>query len=299
MDLTISPLAIVQRELNEIAAGLVALTPNLVAGLIILAVTWLAAVIAGRAAGVILARERARPSLRRALVSLTKIGLWVAGALVTAAIVFPNLTPTRLLTGLGIGSIAVGLAFRDIFENFLAGLLILFREPMRIGDDVECEGVEGVVEEITIRDTYIRQRSGELVLVPNAFIFKNQTRILTDRPKRRISLVVGVAYGEDVAEAHRVISRALDGLETVDDGQAVEVFATAFASSSVDFLVRWWTGSRPVDELNSRSEVVTAIKRALNEAGIEIPFPHRTLTFSEPLQLARAEADGVSPRGPA
>ena len=62
---------------------------------------------------------------------------------------------------------------------------------MRIGDDIECEGVTGRVEEITIRDSYIRRRSGELILVPNSFLYKNPVRVLTDRPKRRIDLTVG------------------------------------------------------------------------------------------------------------
>ena len=166
--------------------------------------------------------------MRLLLVSLTRIGVWLIGLLVTATILFPNLTPTKALAGLGIGSIAVGLAFKDIFENFLAGILILIREPMRIGDDISCEGVTGRVEKITIRDTYIRKRSGELVLAPNSFLFKNPIEVLTDLPLRRIELVVGVGYGEDVDAARNVILGAFDGLESVDRSKRVDVFAREF-----------------------------------------------------------------------
>lgn len=235
-------------------------------------------------------RSRLRPSLQTALVTLLRIGVWTFGLMVAATILFPNLTPTKLLAGLGLGSIAVGLAFKDIFENFLAGILILIREPMKIGDDIECEEVSGRVEHISIRDTYLRERSGELVIVPNSFLFKNPIRVLTDRPLRRISLVVGVAYGEDVDAAREVIRSAFASLETVERDRPVDVFATEFNSSSVDFTVRWWTGSAPIDEHRSRDEVAAAIKAALDAAGVEIPFPYRTLTFREPLHLAGAAA---------
>lgn len=293
----IEPLSIIQAELRAVLAALIGLLPNLAAGLLMLLVTW-AIVFAGtRLTDLVVTRAHARPSLRRALKSLVRIFIWTVGLLITATIIVPDLTPTKLLAGLGLGSIAVGLAFKDIFENYIAGMLILLRKPMRIGDDIECEAVSGRVEEITIRDTYLRKRSGELVLIPNSYIYKNPTIVLTDKPKRRISVVVGVAYGEDVDEARKVIRAAFDGLEGIDAERGIEVFAREFNSSSIDFLVRWWSGSSPIEEHRARDLVVAAIKRALDEAGIEIPFPYRTLTFKEPLRVATepddtAEKDG-------
>ncbi|MEQ9122383.1 MAG: mechanosensitive ion channel, partial [Alphaproteobacteria bacterium] len=166
MELSINPLEIVQSELNALAASAVALAPNLLAACVILTLTGAIAFAAGRGLSSLMRRSRARPSLIDAMAKLARIGIWLVGALVAATILFPNLTPAKLLAGLGIGSIAIGLAFKDIFENFLAGVLILLRRPMRIGDDIDCEGVSGRVEAISIRDTFIRKRSGELVLVP-------------------------------------------------------------------------------------------------------------------------------------
>jgi small-conductance mechanosensitive channel len=277
-----APLRILKDEMTALAVGLIALLPNLIAGLLAIILTWLFAAIIGRVVRRLLRRSRVRSSLQHALVSLTRIAIWVAGLMITATIVFPNLTPTRLLAGLGLGSIAVGLAFKDIFENFLAGILILIRKPMRIGDDIECEAVSGRV----------RKRSGELVMVPNSYLYKNPIKVLTDRPIRRIEIVVGVAYGEDVDAARQVIADALQGLPTIDHAERSDVFARAFNSSSIDFVVRWWTGSTPIEEHRSRDEVTAAIKAALDGAGIEIPFPYRTLVFKEPLALAAAAADG-------
>lgn len=144
---------------------------------------------------------------------------------------------------------------------------------MKIGDDILCEGIEGQVERITIRDTYLRRRSGELVLVPNAFIYRNPTTVLTDQPLRRITLEVGVAYGTDLERAHAVLCEALKGLDTVDASKKTEVFCQRFGDSSIDFMLRWWTGSTPVEELLSRDEVVRAGgDRNLVPASGEFPF---------------------------
>lgn len=291
IDIAAQPIRILQEQINALVRQSIALIPNIAAGIIVVLLTALLAWGVSRGVRRLLRRSGSRPSLIDALDKLTKTGIWVLGLLVAATAVFPNLSPTSLVAGLGIGSLAIGLAFKDIFENFLAGFLILIRKPMRIGDDIECEGVTGRVEEITIRDTFIRKRSGELVLVPNNFLFSNPLKILTDRPLRRIELVVGIAYGERVGPSREVIRRAVESVETVVTDRPVQVFAREFNSSSVDFLVRWWTASTPLDEHRSRDEVVEAIREALDAAGIEIPFPYRTLTFKEPLELARPTDD--------
>ena len=200
-----------------------------------------------------------------------------------AVIVFPDFTPAKLLTVIGLGSIAIGFAFKDIFENFLAGILILFREPFQIKDFIECEGMEGFVEDINIRDTNIRRVDGQRIVIPNAMLFKNPVKVRTDLDRRRVTVMCGVAYGEDVDEARQVIYEAVDKLDSVDSDKKVQIFAQAFGASSIDFEVTWWTGSSPLEIRQSRDEVVASVKRALDDAGIEIPFPYRTLTFKEPL----------------
>ncbi|MCL3880922.1 mechanosensitive ion channel family protein [Marivita sp. GX14005] len=288
----VHPLRILYDQIETLARDTIALLPNLIAAIGIILLTALVAYGLVRLTRGILRRSKRRPSLVSAVVTLVKIVVWTFGLMIALTVLFPNLTPTKLLAGLGLGSIAVGLAFKDVFENFLAGFLILLRKPMRIGDDIECNGLSGQVEQITIRDTFLRKRSGELILVPNSFIYKNPVRVLTDRDLRRIEVVVGVAYGEDVDRSREVIEGAVNGLETVSADKPVQVFATTFNSSSIDFMVRWWAKSTPLGEHQSRDTVVAAIKRALDDAGIEIPFPYRTLTFKEPLRVDQGEAEG-------
>ncbi|OMH27115.1 mechanosensitive ion channel family protein [Motiliproteus sp. MSK22-1] len=265
--------------------GFVKILPLLGIALITLFITWIfAKVLSG-----LLKRSLSRSNIRRSLVelfgTLLKTVIWLVGGLLAITIIFPSLTPAKLLTALGLGSVAVGLAFKDIFENFFAGILILLRKPMRIGDFIECEGVNGKVEHISIRETYLRKTDDQLVLIPNSFLFKNPVSVLTDKDLRRFDIIVGVAYGEDIDKARSIIEESMKAIDVVEQDKPIEVYAREFNSSSIDFTVRWWSESSPLGMHKSRDKVVTAIKAALDNENIEIPFPYRTLTFKEPLSI--------------
>ena len=286
------PWKILVGRMKELATDVIEHLPQIGFALFFLVLTAIVAKLAVVIFRKAISRTKLRPALVEVFTKLISIIIWIMGTMIAATILFPTLTPGNLLAGLGIGSIAIGFAFKDIFENFVAGIFILLREPMRIGDFVECEGVEGYVETITLRDTYIRRTDGQLVLVPNAMLFTNPVFVLTDRAQRRTSIICGVAYGEDVDEARDVIEEAVKSVRSVETGRGVQIFAKEFSSSSVDFEITWWTGSKPVEIRQSRDSVVAAIKRALDDAGIEIPFPYRTLTFKEPLALDASDQAG-------
>jgi small conductance mechanosensitive channel len=276
------------RRINEMAAEFIRLLPQLSIALVVLLVTFVIAKFARRIAERLLEKTELRGTLVNLFETLIGVLIWVFGLLITMSIVFPGVTPANILAVLGLGSVAIGFAFKDIFENFLAGVLIMLRKQMRIGDVIECQDVEGRVEMISLRDTHLRHLSGELVVVPNAYLFKNPVTVVTQKPIRRHTVDVGVAYDVDLDAAQRVIAEAVNSCSTVDSSQKVEVYAKEFGDSAINFLVRWWAGSKPVEAHASRDEVVRAIKRALDRAGMEIPFPYRTLTFKEPLSLARS-----------
>jgi small conductance mechanosensitive channel len=261
--------------------------PQIVLALLFVGFVWIVISIATRVVPRALRKARMRRALQDVIVMLLTVGLWLLGGLIALTIAFPTITPGKALTALGIGGVAIGFAFKDVFENFLAGILLLIREPFSKSDFIECQGIEGQVEDITVRDTHIRQTDGQLVVAPNAMFFMNPVTIRTARTLRRTTIIVGVAYGEDVDAAREIITAAVRRVDSVhNDVRDVEIFAQEFASSSINFEVTWWTGSRPIDIRSSRDKVVGAVKRALDEAGIEIPFPYRTLTFKESLSLA-------------
>ncbi len=284
------PIAIITEQLQSIARQAIAMSPQLLVAAIVLLLTYFVSWLAQRNVNAALSRTKLRPSLKGLILNLVSLVIWLLGSMLAAMIVFPGLTPASVLAGLGLGSVAIGFAFKDVFENFLAGLIILFRQEMRIGDYIECDGLEGKVEKIAIRESHIRQIDGQLVIVPNAQLFKNPVTIQTDQDLRRISIVCGVAYPSDIGVSRNVISKAVAACDTVNtNDHPVQVFAFNFGDSSIDFEVAWWTGSSPLAERASRDQVVQSIKDGLDAAGIEIPFPHRTLTFPETLSITRTD----------
>lgn len=279
---------ILANRLQQMLTEFIRVLPQLAIAVVVLSLTWLVAKFARRITERLLRRTEVRGTLVNLFETITGVVIWVIGLMIASSIVLPGVTPANLLAVVGLGSVAVGFAFKDIFENFLAGILIMLRRKMRIGDMIECQDVAGKVEHITLRDTYLRHLSNELVLVPNAYLFKNPVKIVTDAPTRRHEVIVGVAYDVDLDAASSVIETAVKGAAGVDSSQRIDVFAKEFGDSSINFLVRWWAGSKPYDAHRSRDAVVRAVKRALDDAGMEIPFPYRTLTFKEPLPITRS-----------
>ncbi|WP_099824108.1 mechanosensitive ion channel family protein [Oceaniglobus indicus] len=267
--------------------------PLILMALVFLAVVWGIVRVVQWSAPRVLRRAGLRRALVDVLVMLATVGLWLMGGLIAVTIAFPTITPGKALTALGIGGVAVGFAFKDVFENFLAGILLLIREPFAVGDYIECEGIEGQVEVITIRDTHVRQTDGQLVVAPNAMFFKNPVTIRTSRDVRRTTIICRVPVDADIDTAREVIEAAVRDTDLVrDDVKDVQIFAREFADSSINFEVTWWTGSRPVDIRSSRDHVISSVKRALDDAGIEIPLPYRNLTFKDPLVLRRERRSG-------
>lgn len=259
--------------------------PLLIIGFFILFLTWLASKLVNLILEKSLKGKRIKRGLADLIRQLITVLIWLFGITVTAVVIFPGMTPAKVLAGLGIGSVALGFAFKDIVENFLAGILILWKFPFDPGDFIVVDDTLGKIEEVTIRMTILRKTTGELVVIPNARLFKGQVEVLTSTPIRRITIICGIAYGENVDEARGVIESAVKSCSLVSQQKPVEIFAQEFADSSINFEVTWWCGSTPLDVRKSKDQVVAAVKKALDNAGIEIPFPYRTLTFSQPLQL--------------
>jgi small-conductance mechanosensitive channel len=166
---------------------------------------------------------------------------------------------------------------------------MLWRFPFENDDVIECGDILGRVENVALRMTQIRLLSGELIVCPNSFLFKNPVKVLTNQKVRRTNITTGIAYDENIEEALKVISETVRNCSTVNQNKKIQVVPTAFGSSSIDIEVYWWTDALPKETRDSTGEVVTAVKNALDKANIEIPFPYRTLTFKESLEIKQSK----------
>lgn len=272
---------VVTEQLKSLWAQTLAALPSIVIAASVLVLTWLVAKGAGAISRKIIGQTELRGSLRHLFQKTVKLVIWIIGLMIAAVVVFPDFTPASLIAGLGIGTVAIGFAFKDIFENFFAGIMIMMREKMQLGDVVEVDGILGTVEYISLRETHIRAFSGELNIMPNAMLFQSPVEIWTDKPKRRFEVVIGVSYDTDLDQAAKIIREAVESCELVDKDETIYVLADNFSSSSVDFIVRWWAPSSGSGSALNRDQVIRAIKAALDRAKIEIPFPYVTHTFKE------------------
>ncbi|EYD77503.1 hypothetical protein Rumeso_00928 [Rubellimicrobium mesophilum DSM 19309] len=268
--------------------GLQRLLPNLVVALVLLLV----------AAGIGWSVQRSlqrwgkrhdRDNLGAVLGSFLKWVVILAGALVALIIIVPTFRPGDLIAGLGIGSVAIGFAFKDILQNWLAGLLLLIRRPFRVGDEIVVNGYEGRVEWIETRATMIRTYDGRRAIIPNADVFTNAVTVNTAFPKRRSEYLVGIGYGDKIPAAREAILAAIRDLDDVEADPGPDVLAWELAGSSVNLKVRWWTDSHRTDVVHVQGRVIEAIKDALDRAGIDMPFPTQVVLLHDQTE----EVDGI------
>lgn len=194
------------------------------------------------------------------------------GILLGATIVIPSLKPGDLVAGLGVSSVAIGFAFKDILQNWLAGLLILLRQPFNINDQIEVKGFEGTVERIETRATIIRTYDGQRIVIPNSDIYTNAVIVKTAHENRRSQYDVGIGYGDDIERACEVIREAVGKLSEVCADPAPEALPWDLAASWVTIRVRWWTHSRRSDVVLVHAQVIRAVKEALQQAHIDLPY---------------------------
>jgi small-conductance mechanosensitive channel len=176
-------------------------------------------------------------------------------------------------------TLAIGFAMQDVLKNFVAGVFIFTEKPFRIDDWIEFDGNSGVVEDISLRITRIRTFDNELLTVPNSKLTDNVVKNPVDAGKLRLKFVFGIGYDDDVEAATDIIleeARAHDGI--MDDPEP-SVRLTELGDSSVGLQSRIWIENPSrADFVKTRGEFVRSVKRRFDEEGIDIPYPHRTLT---------------------
>ena len=227
-------------------------------------------------------KERKHNNLAQAVGRLAYGLTLVIGLLIACVIVFPNFTPTSLLTSLGVGSLVLGLAFKEVLQNYLAGILLLVAEPFRPGDQIVFKDFEGTVEDIQTRATFVRTYDGRRVVIPNAELFTNSLTVNTAFEQRRVEYDVGIGYGDDLELAKRLILEAVRETDTAVEDPPPEVLTYELAASTVNLRVRWWIQPPKIRELlDARDQVLAAIKVKLQQNGIDLPFDTTQILFHD------------------
>lgn len=208
------------------------------------------------------------------------------GFLIALVIAIPGFSPGQLMSALGIGSVAIGFAFKDIFQNLLSGILILLGEPFRIGDAIICNGLEGTVEDIQIRATTLRSYDGRRIVIPNATVYTSSITVVTAYTQRRCEVNVGIGYEDDVQKAKAVVLDILKNHKDILNQPASLVNVTALGDFAINLNIRWWIDMNKTNTLSSASAIQEEIVVAFNKNGISIPYPiQEQITQAPPVQI--------------
>ena len=271
-----------RQKLSSMLDGFLAALPNLVIGLLLLVIAY----IIGRVVRTSV-RRIVRASEREAYAALIlgRLAQWLVvtiGVIVSLSVVFPSVSAQDLIGILGLSSIAIGFAFRDIAQNFLAGILLLITRPFRIGDQIIVAEFEGTVEDIETRATHIRTYDGRAVVIPNAVLFTQSVTVNTADELRRSEYDFGIAYGDDVELAKRIALEAVASVPEVQTVPAPDTLLVDLSDYTVNLRVRWWTASERQVVLRARDRVLIEVKRRFESAGISFPFPIQTVLHGDP-----------------
>lgn len=269
---------------NHLLQQMISRIPYLIVASLVFVIFWVLSIFFKKAVTRILGSRKHHQNLVTVFRRVGSALILFLGFMVAMIIAVPSFTPGKLIGALGIGSVAIGFAFKDIFQNLLSGILLLLSEPFRIGDQIISGNFEGTVEDIQIRATTIRTYDGRKVVIPNSQLYTSTMTVNTAYSQRRLEFDVGIGYENNIIDAQRVILSVLKAAPTVSKLAEPSVIATALADSSVVLRVRWFIDDgTQTNRVASINEVIILVKEALEEANISIPFPITTLDTNHPL----------------
>jgi small conductance mechanosensitive channel len=218
-----------------------------------------------------LTKKNVDPAVNSFVCSLIYVTLLVF--VIIAALAQVGIETTSLIAVLGAASLAIGLALQGSLANFAAGVLLIIFRPFKVGDYVECAGTAGAVDEMQIFTTQLKSPDNKKIIIPNAKLLGDVITNYSAKETRRVDLVVGVSYGDDLQKVEKVLRDVLSKDERVLKDPAPTVGVLALADSSVNFVVRPWV--KTGDYWSVYFELNKSIKMRLDAEGIAIPFPQR------------------------
>jgi small-conductance mechanosensitive channel len=187
--------------------------------------------------------------------------------------------------GTGLIGLAVGIAFRDITENFLASIFLSMQRPFETGDLVEITGVTGYVQQLNVRTTILMTLDGNLVQIPNASVYKNNLRNFTTNANRREDFIVGIGYDDSINEAQEIARNVLADHPAVLNDPEPLVLVDSLGRSTVNLRVFFWINGREHSWMKVRSAVIRLVKLAFQKHGISIPDEAREVIFPQGIPI--------------
>ena len=264
---------------ERLLTNVVDYVPRLVAALILLVLFLIMSRVAARIVSGVLRRTQADPALVGILSKICFYSIFLIGAIMSIAQAGIAVAP--LLASVSVIGLAAGLAAQDSLSNLVAGLTILWDRPFRLNDRVTLADTYGEVTDISVRTTTVRTPGHLELIVPNKDVIDGVIINHSRTADLRLDVPLGIGYGESIDDAREALLQAARKSDYVDHERQGQVVVKGLGDSSVDLELRAWLRD-PVDEMQARFDLVERAKKALDAAGIEIPFPQRVLHLETP-----------------
>jgi small conductance mechanosensitive channel len=259
--------------IDQLVAAVVAWGPNVIASVAILILGWVGSRLVASGVRRAMTRARVDETLVKFIGNL--VYMLVLTLVVIAVLGRLGINTTSLAAVVGAAGLAVGLAFQGTLANFAAGVLVLVFRPFKVGDFIEAAGVSGAVVSVELFTTVLNTPDNKRVIVGNGAVMSGPITNYSANSTRRVDMVFGISYTDDVEAARAAIQRILDADERVLSDPAPAIVVSGLADSSVNLTVRPWCGS--ADYWAVMGDVTERVKKAFDAEGISIPFPQREI----------------------
>lgn len=260
----------VNTSIRTLVGGLAGRLPFIVAGIIVMALFWLLSRFVRWVLTTGSRRTRMDEQLRILVSRLSAGFLIVIGILTSLSVVIESFDFGQVIAGLGFTSFVVGFATKDILNNFLSGILILWQRPFNLGDYLFVGANQGRVEHIGVRATMLRKDDGEAIIIPNGEMYSTALTIRGAGKKRRMNLKFHLAFDEDLPRAKRLILESLTRTGGVTAEPTPNVYVTDYAAEGALLTVQFWIDTNENKPLKVFDAAAIGIIDALRDAGVEI-----------------------------
>jgi small conductance mechanosensitive channel len=258
-------------------------------GIFVLTLSAVAGVLATRGSRVFLHRRVRAKLLRNVMARAIGVLIFLIGVYIILRVSGLTQLALTVVGGTGLIGLAVGIAFRDITENFLASIFLSMQRPFETGDLVEITGVTGYVQQLNVRTTILMTLDGNLVQIPNASVYKSNLRNFTTNANRREDFAVGIGYDDSINEAQEIARKVLADHPAVLNDPEPSVLVESLGTSTVNLRVYFWLNGREHSWLKVRSSVIRLVKRTFQEHGISMPDEAREVVFPQGIPVTMVD----------
>ena len=272
--------------------------PLVVVGLLVLALSVGAGQVATRGARAFLRRRIRANLLRNVIARGAGVLVFLLGAYLILRVSGLTQLALTVVGGTGLIGLAVGIAFRDITENFLASIFLSMQRPFETGDLIEVCGVTWYVQQLNVRTTILMNLDGNLVQIPNATVYKSTLRNFTSNCNRREDFDVGIGYDDSINEAQEIALSVLVNHPAVLTDPEPSVLADSLGKATVNLRIYFWLNGREHSWLKVRSSVIRLVKRAFQQHGISMPDEAREVVFPQGIPVNCSTGNQTKRPGP-